>query len=947
VIGRHRSTSASSPDALPSTSVGRPSPPDVAPSLPSFSGSAEETIVGDFGALASPDSSLGRGDQVGRYLLLDPLGRGAMGQVFRAYDPDLDRQVAIKILDERGGPGARERLLQEAKAMARIHHPHVVTVYDAGMHEGSVFIAMEIVDGPSLDRWLAGPRSSVEVLDVLADAARGLAAAHSAGVIHRDFKPANVLVGAGGRAKVGDFGLAGIEDPATGPITDTTPSPAIGTPAYMSPEHFAGVGIDARSDQFSFAIMVHEALYGVRPFSARTWPELVVQVTTGAVIPSFAARRGRVDGILRRALSVDPAQRFESMDALVAALERARRPAWRRWIAVGAVTVTLGSVILAAGAEPDEVCAPGARRVDAVWNDAAVAALRIGGSDYTEAFVRQVRGRFVSALDDYAAAWAIAHDETCAAVGPRADAGTPAQRHTAECLENRLDSLQGLAELATTEPLAADRVADLVRALPAIEACTSGSWVPYPSDPEEAAQAAALHRKLAKIKLLHLQGHQALALEQARAALEEARALGDRYLLALALLRHAVVLEQDPRAFARFDEAIELALAGGFDRLAVEAIHQVLLWSWPRDEGHSWREVGHLAAVARGLVERTTADPSTLGNLALSEGYVLRRANRLDEAEACDRRAEALFVRADDREGMAKARINRAVTAIRQGRLDEALPRLEAAVKDLEHTVDASSDLYFQAQHVLVGALTSAGRQRDAYVVAAAAYASASELYAPDASTFRRVMFAYATTAGNVGELAVAREVLARRREITRLTRTEAEALDVLELELLLAEGRFDRVTARVEELRRSREPDDEIAHAWLDLYAVMGLFLQGRRAEVHERLLDPPIVTSTSRDHEGIHATMVLLAMLSQAPPPPGGWRSLFPPTPYQRTLTERVRLLVDALDSGRDTVATARRFRAEMAAAYHPGEPTVRLLDAWLADRERDTPPAARAPR
>jgi len=929
--------------------VGLPSPSVLDPSFGSASASAsiEATIVEHDGARPPPEPVLGRGDQIGRYLLLDPLGHGAMGQVFRAYDPDLDRQVALKILHERGGPDARDRLLREAKAMARIHHPHVITVYDAGMHEDSVFIAMELVEGPSLERWLAGSRSPAEILDVLTGAARGLAAAHAAGVTHRDFKPANVLVTADGHGKVGDFGLAGIDDPAS-PTAES--GHVMGSPAYMSPEHFAGVGVDARSDQFSFAITLHEALHGARPFSATTWPELVVQVTTGELTSAPTTRRGGIDGILRRALAVDPAQRFPTMNALIEALARARRPVWRRWAGVGAVALVLGLVITASTHDDakTEACEPGARRAEAVWNKASKAALKLGGGDYTEAFAQAARERFEAGVSDYAARWSAAHDESCAAVGPRAQRGTPAQRHTAECLENRLDSLAGLTELATREPLPANRVTELLRALPAIDGCTSGSWIPYPADPDEAAQAAVLHRRLNKIDLAHIWGQQAFALAEAEAAVEAARALGDRYLLARALVRHAVVLELDPRASPLFDEALELAVAGGFDRLSATTLHEIIQSAWPREQGHSWQELAHLAAIARGLVERTTGDPSLLGNLALSEGNVMRRANRLDEATTCDRRAEALFASIGDHEGVAKARINQAVTELRRGRLDEAVPRLEAAVADLEQATGIDSDVYYQAQHVLVGTLTGASRAHEAYAVAAKAYASGRQRYAPHASSFRRVLIAYVSAAANVGELAAARAALELRSEISTLTSEEARNLDLLELELMLGERRFEDVLARIAKLRRTLEADDPVVRAWLELYTLYTLYLLGQRTELHARLVEPPSEGGGPREHEGLASMVVLVAMLSGAPEPADStWHSRFPVPPYQMALTDHIRGIVDVLASGRDTVATLRRVRSELTALYHPRETTVQMLDAWLAEHDPGPLPSPDPPR
>ncbi|HEY0097284.1 MAG TPA: serine/threonine-protein kinase, partial [Archangium sp.] len=237
--------------------------------------------------------ALGRGTPLDRYVVLDPLGEGGMGMVYAAYDSVLDRKVALKLLppgDADAGPEAtsgsgRARLLREAQAMARLSHPNVVAVYDVHQHEAQVFMAMELVDGQTLLQWeREQPRGWRELLTAFLAAGRGLAAAHAAGLVHRDFKPTNVLVGKDGRVRVTDFGLArphnapaelGADTPApdTGPVKghsllelNLTQRGAVrGTPAYMAPEQFRGATADVRSDQFSFAVSLWEALHGERP----------------------------------------------------------------------------------------------------------------------------------------------------------------------------------------------------------------------------------------------------------------------------------------------------------------------------------------------------------------------------------------------------------------------------------------------------------------------------------------------------------------------------------------------------------------------------------------------------------------------------------------------------------------------------------------------------------
>jgi serine/threonine protein kinase len=273
------------------------------------------------------------GDRLAEYIVEGKLGEGGAGVVYRARDPDLNRSIAIKLL--RGSmfsaeSSAKARLVREAQAMAKLCHPNVVTIYHVGTFRHRVFIAMEYVSGGTLRTWLADkPRSMPEILDVWAQAARGLTAAHASGLVHRDFKPDNVLIGESGRVRVTDFGLvtsigAEVEEVskgADGPLTVsmTVDGAILGAPAYMAPEQHEGLATDARTDQFSFCVSLYEALYGQRPFVGETYPGLAVAVLTGKVreAPGDSAVPAYLHRILLRGLSTRPADRFESMQHLL------------------------------------------------------------------------------------------------------------------------------------------------------------------------------------------------------------------------------------------------------------------------------------------------------------------------------------------------------------------------------------------------------------------------------------------------------------------------------------------------------------------------------------------------------------------------------------------------------------------------------------------------------
>ena len=344
---------------------------------------------GDFGHIdTAPGVAPAAGVAIGRYRLEVMLGEGAMGQVWRARDPQLDRAVAIKVVHPTiaANPDSSARLLREARAMAKLSHPNVVTVHDAGSDQGRLFVAMDLVDGVSLGaRLRARPPGAARdwrgILAVFRDAGRGLAAAHAAGVLHRDFKPDNVLVDAGGRARVADFGLAVFGARARRPtgrdagdagasrsmhaMDLTVAGSLLGTPAYMSPEQLRGEAIDARADQFSFCASMYEALYGAPAYvrGPMTIAALVTAIEDGALAPpppDDPVPRW-VRAAVVRGLAADPAARWPGMGALVAALVPPRRvPAVMIALSLGAVAVAALAVVVVVRADRGTRHAPAA-----------------------------------------------------------------------------------------------------------------------------------------------------------------------------------------------------------------------------------------------------------------------------------------------------------------------------------------------------------------------------------------------------------------------------------------------------------------------------------------------------------------------------------------------------------------------------------------------------------
>jgi len=309
---------------------------------------------------SGPDEALaGVPEQLGRFRVIEPLGEGGMGVVYLAEDPDLGRHVAIKLLHERTAihSQGRARLEREARTLAALSHPNVVHVYEIGAHDAHVYVAMEHVRGRSLRRWLQErERPWQDIVEMFCAAGEGLAAAHRAGIVHRDFKPDNVLVDPDGRPRVLDFGLAAQamepQPTAEGEAIDldglTATGTVMGTPVYMAPEQHTGAPPDARSDQFSFCVALYEALFGVRPFHGDTLERLREAVLFGRITPPLGRRSipRRVVAVVRRGLAVRPEDRHASMTDLLAELRAAAARGWQRPVlAIAAGVAVLAAVV--------------------------------------------------------------------------------------------------------------------------------------------------------------------------------------------------------------------------------------------------------------------------------------------------------------------------------------------------------------------------------------------------------------------------------------------------------------------------------------------------------------------------------------------------------------------------------------------------------------------------
>ena len=442
------------------------------------------------------------GMRVDRYLLGARLGAGAMGVVFAAYDPELDRQVAVKVLrndarDERIRTALTARLLREAQAMAQLAHPNVVAVHDVGWFGDRIFIAMELVHGQTLTAWLAADdRPLREVLAVFVAAGKGLAAAHAAGLVHRDFKPDNVLVGHDGRVRVSDFGLAhrAAEPAERVAILDgeergrRSTAALAGTPFYMAPEQLVGERVDARSDQFSFCVAICAALTGAHPFSPGR---------RSAGPP----RRHGLPAWLWRAVQPGLAtardQRYPSMDVLLARLAPGLRPARWVWPVTAAVALAVIAATTAGVSEAERsvgpTCEGAARLLADAWDPARAraidAAFRASGrADAAESFAATSL-----LLDQYAHAWIALRTEACERRNVHGDPGDTVLKLRVACLDARRSELRALTTaLVTADAARVDGAVTTVQALGPLATCADDDALQRPMRPDVAARAGAV-----------------------------------------------------------------------------------------------------------------------------------------------------------------------------------------------------------------------------------------------------------------------------------------------------------------------------------------------------------------------------------------------------------------------------------------------------------------------
>lgn len=730
---------------------------------------------------------LPRGFSVGRYTVLEHLASGGMGSVYAAYDPDLDRRVALKVIrtDSRiAADDLRWRLLREAQAMARLNHPNVAVVHEVGTFSGHVFLAMEYVEGGNFREWLnQKSRSWQEILRVFVQAGHGLAAAHERGLVHRDFKPDNVLMGEDGRARVVDFGLVRPrEDGLAGGRAPTLSTPLtevgtlLGTPRYMSPEQMRGKPADGRADQFAFCVSLYEALFRVRPFGGETLHERLQQIDRGAFNPP-APGHGvpeRIGAAVRRGLNPEPARRFASMEQMLVVLEGVLQPprGWRVALAAAAVGA---AVVLGAGGwaftQRLDPCNSGDAKLKRAWGPLQRAAVppswAAGGQ----------------VLDAYAARWRMALTQACEAPRPggRAPAGQDLATRLA-CLDHALLELTGAAQAVSRGEAGA-----LARAgsLPEPATCLERPSADAPPAVDDAKREGVLKR-LADLQARLEAG--AVPVNELRALAEDSQPLPGTQARALVLLGRAEARAHPREPFAEdaFHRAATAAQMARDDGLAARAWLE-LSGLYARDgraaEARRW------AAYAQAAASRSAAlaDLAGLARQATAEAALAE--GKLPEAAAEHQAALALLRARPQPEDavLASVLLEGAPLSARLGKTAEAVTDLAAAAR-IRQAVLRDHPLTGEAFDALAQAEVTAGRWAEAERDVAAAVAIFDKSLDPADLRAVRARVRLGGLWARTGKHAAAVSMLGPAVGVL-----EREGLGVPPLELAMAEQRLGR----------------------------------------------------------------------------------------------------------------------------------------------------------
>ena len=707
---------------------------------------------------AGPRDGLVPGDALGRYAILDVLGEGGMGRVYAAHDPVLDRKVALKVLrpGQQVSEDARARLLREARAMAKLSHPNVITVYEVGSVDDTEFVAMELIEGETLAAWIArGPRPWREVAKVFVGAGRALAAAHGAGLVHRDFKPANVLLDGHGRVVVTDFGLArslragerpepsrpddsertpehddaALEQPPirdSGLETLTAAGAVMGTPAYMAPEQHAGTEPDGRTDQFGYCATLYEALYGVRPFAGKSLGEMRRRALSGQVAsPQWrTAVPARLRRAVRRGLQPAAGDRHPSMDALLGEIERTLGRRRRQVMALsagGGSLLIAGAVLLASGDSPASPCGEADGQLAGVWDEAIAADVREamaagdpgGGASLATAVER---------MDAYAAAWRDSYEQLCAATYDRGEVSEDDYLAARGCLTRRRRDLGSLATVfRDADARTLEHAAMAAQSLPRVEDCLDfeslRAGIAPPEGGEIRRSVGAVRDELAELRALWEAGRARDAEAPAEALLERARDIDYGPLVAEALYQQGEIhlaLKGVSAAREALEEAAFLAEVEGHDPIRARALVARVDAEARFSSDHD--AIARMAERARAAVERGGRDPRLFARMDRALARIYREQGEYDAAEAALAAALARYRAEEGPDSVRAAETTGQLAELHAelGRFEEALELGNTARQAATGTLGDDHPLVVELSVGVARALQALGRYDEA-----------------------------------------------------------------------------------------------------------------------------------------------------------------------------------------------------------------------------------------
>lgn len=689
---------------------------------------------------------LAKGAALGRYLVLDPIGRGGMGVVYAAYDPVLDRRVAVKLLRRAWrGSEEQERLRGEAMAMARLSHPNVVTVHDVGTFEQHLFVAMELVEGQTLRAWSRAEHSWRETVALYLQAGRGLAAAHAAGIVHRDFKPDNALVGSDGRVRVVDFGLASLVEgsPSTSEEDLASMGSLVGTPRYCPPEQLRGVPVDARADQFAFCASLWEALFGQPAFVGDDVLSLLDHMGAEAGPRPPASHRvpRHVVDTLARGLSSRPDARFPSMDPLLEALARDPGRTRRRvvaWVVGLAAFASVGWVARAREASP--VCVGAETKLAGIWDADRRTAVERALVASGKPWARETAANLSRVLDAYAGDWIAMHRDACEATSVRHEQSEALLDRRMQCLGERAAELRALtSQISQPADGLIEQAPKAVYALTPLRGCADArdllATVPPPTDPTARAGVERARIELANAKAMKALARFDSAKQLASEQVDRARTIGYRPLEAEALAEVADDLEDlgsYPESATTFREAL-LASERGSDRSLAASTMVNLVWVVGVDQGEHARAYEY-AEHAQAILDALGGDPIVQADLESFEATVLRGQGRLREAleryrVAVAKRREAF---GPDHPRYAMALTNLAGPLADLGEYEEALRLTEEALAIQARALGEHHPSYALTLEATAASLNLLGRFSEALPQAERALRLTQEALGPD-----------------------------------------------------------------------------------------------------------------------------------------------------------------------------------------------------------------------